>query len=236
MFELHLGENLQVSSEKFKEGFFVAGNPGQGKTVFLVQLALELIKNGQKGLLIDPYGDLAKTVEDHIKTEQAKKGVEFISLDIEGYDLAAKLQDKFVIVSGKYFDDGHRMTAKKIQRFVTKYYKQAKDDQWLIIDEALSCVNDEIFELYLASASKNIHYVFSGIDFLQLSKKERAEFANVVQNYVIYKTRNMDAVLLSRERGELDPKKIKAIEQYHFQALIDGGMKYTKGLHPLGEI
>ena len=45
MFDLHLGAQLRVSSEQFKEGFFVTGNPGQGKSVALVQIALEIIKN-----------------------------------------------------------------------------------------------------------------------------------------------------------------------------------------------
>ena len=62
MFDIHLGDNLRIPSDKFKEGFYITGNPGQGKTVSLINIALEAIKNNQTGLLLDPYGDLARDV------------------------------------------------------------------------------------------------------------------------------------------------------------------------------
>ncbi|MFH1405070.1 MAG: hypothetical protein ABIH21_03160 [Patescibacteria group bacterium] len=236
MFELHLGENLRISSDKFKEGFFVTGNPGQGKTTFLVQLALEVIKNKQTGLIIDPYGDFAKDIQSHLKSDDAKQQVEFTNLDINQDELNSALKEKVIVATGNYLTEGNRVTAQKIQKLLKQFYTQAQADQWLIVDEPLSCIDDELFEHFITSTEKGLNCVFSDSDFVKLSEDERAKFAKAVQNFVIYKPRNINSVLMAKERPVLNPDDIKAIKQYYFQILLDGKMSYIKSLFPIKDI
>jgi len=237
MFDIHLGDNLRIPSDKFKEGFYITGNPGQGKTVSLINIALEAIKNNQTGLLLDPYGDLARDVKNHLISTKAKNQVFITSLEVNQKDLNTAL-DKglFVIASGNFFEDGNRATAKKGIDLLNKFFIQAKKDQWLIADEAFSLLTDDLFEKYLEFKKIGLYPVFSANDFLLLSKKERKLFAKAVKNIVIYKPRRMNAILMSDERDELNPEDINAIKQYHFQVLMNNKISNHRGRFPLDDI
>lgn len=237
MFDIHLGDNLHIPSDKFKEGFFITGNPGQGKTVSLTNITLEVIKNNQTGLLLDPYGDLAKDVKNHLKTAKAKNQVFVTTLDISQKELDSALKKGlFVIASGNFFEDGNRETAKKGLSLLNKFFTQAKKDQWLIIDEAFSFLTDELFKKYLETNKIGLYTLFSANDFLLLSKKERRLFAKTINNLIIYKPRRMNAVLMAKEMAELNPKDINAIKQYHFQLLMNNKVSYYGSKFPLDDI
>jgi hypothetical protein len=236
MFEIHLGENLHIPSEKFKEGFFIAGSPGQGKSTTLLHIALGAIKNKQTGLLIDPYGDLAKTLENHSKSKEAKQQTAFISLDISQKELDVLLKDHFVIAAGDYFEDGNRKTAKKCIKLLKQFYKKKRKEKWLIVDEAFSMIDDDLFDKYMGNNTDGIYSVFSATEFILLSKKERQSFAKQVKNFVIYKPRNINAIKMAEERSILDPKDIKAIKQFHFQLLLGDELSYHKSKYPLDNV
>lgn len=237
MFDFHLGAKLLISSEKFKEGFFVTGNPGQGKTILLTQIALEAIRNGQSGLLLDPYGDMAKNIKNYIKSPHTKKHVIFVDLTVSQKELNETLgKGLFVIAGGNFLEEGNRQTTKKGIHLLQRFFQQAKKGQWLIVDEAFSILDDGLFQSYLKSGKTGLCTVFSASDFFLLSKEERKDFAKQVKNFVIYKPRHMNAVLMAKERKELNPEDIKAIEQFHFQLLMDGKVSYQQGKYPLADI
>ena len=237
MFELHVGAKLDISSKKFLEGFFITGNPGQGKSVTLSQIILEVIKNKQSGLFIDPYGDLAKDVLKNLTSLDSKNHVIFTDLDTDKKKLDSALQkNKFVIAAGHLFEDGNRKTFEKGVKLLNHFYKQAKKGQWLIIDEALSFLTDELFEKFMENKKIGVYSVFSASDFFLLSKEERRRFAKNVKNFIIFKPRNINSVLMAKERTKLDPENIKAIKQYHFQLLMDDEITYHQGVFPIEKI
>jgi hypothetical protein len=236
MFDLHLGASLRVPSVKFLDGFFLTGNPGQGKSVTLEQIVLEAVKNRQTGLFVDPYGDIAQNIQGHLKTDGAKSHVMFLDLELPQKELNAFLKDKFVVASARFLRDGNRKTVEKGQKLLTRFFKQAKAGQWLVADEALSFVNDELFESFLRARDLGLNTVFASTDFLFLSEDERERFAKAVKNLVIYKPRNINSVLMAKEWKGLDPENIKAIKQYHFQLLLDGKLSYHAGVFPIEAI
>lgn len=233
MFDLHLGAQLRVPSVAFKDGFFLVGDAGQGKSVWLEQLMTEVIKNRQTGLLLDPYGDLAKETQGHLKTPGAKDHVVFCELDAPQKQLNTILKDKFVVASGHLFKDGYRKTTEKGTALLTRFFKQANSGQWLIVDEAFSFLTDELFEQYLKAHELGLHSVFSAINFYYLSEEERHRFAQHVKNLVIYKPRNINSVFMAKEWKGLNPEQIKAIKQYHFQLLLDGKLSYHLAVWPV---
>lgn len=237
MFDLHLGAQLRISSDKFKEGFFLTGNPGQGRSIFLAQTILELIKNKQKGLALDPFGDLTKEVLSHLKSPEAKKQVAAFDLDLSQKELNAALKKNlFVVASGKAMTDGYRQTAEKGIRVLKNFYKQATEGQWLLVDEAFNLIDDELFQSHLESKKMGLNVLLAAMDFFLLSKEERKKFAQEFRSFIIYKPRNINAVFMAKEKKELDPENIKAIQQYHFQLLLDGKVSYHEALHPLADI
>ena len=236
MFDLHLGASLRVPSVAFKDGFFVTGNAGQGKSVWLEQLMIEVIKNRQTGLLLDPFGDLSKETQSHLKTSGFKDHVVFCDLEISQKQLNASLKDKFVVASGRLFKDGYRKTLENGSALLSQFFKQSKSGQWLIVDEALSFVNDKLLEQYLKATSLGLHTVFSSMDFYLLSEEERHRFAQHIKNLIIYKPRNINAIMMAKEWKGLDPESIKAIKQYHFQLLLDGKLSYHAAVFPVEPI
>jgi hypothetical protein len=236
MFDFHLGAQLRVPSVKFQDGFFLTGNAGQGKSILLEQIVLDLIKNRQTGLLVDLYGDLAKEVKSHLKTAEAQKQVAFTTLDTSQKDLTDALKSKFVVASGRLMKEGGRKTIGEGQKLLTRFFKLAKPGQWLIVDEALSLATDELLERYLGFKEMGLQTVFAASDFFLLSEEERARFAKVVKNLVIYKPRNINSVLMAKEWKGLDPENIKAIKQYHFQLMLDGKLSYHAAVFPIESI
>jgi hypothetical protein len=236
MFDLHLGAQLRVPSVAFKDGFFVTGNAGQGKSVWLEQLMIEVIKNRQTGLLLDPFGDLAKETQGHLKTPAAKAHVAFCNFDLPQKQLNTFLKDKFVVASGRMFKDGYRKTHEQGAALLSRFFKQAKPGQWLIVDEALSFVTDDLFEQYLQAGKLGLNAVFSAMDFYQFSEEERHRFARHVKNLIIYKPRNINAIMMAKEWKGLNPEQIKALRQYHFQALIDGKLSHHLAHWPIESI
>jgi len=236
MFDLHLGASLRVPSVAFKDGFFVTGNAGQGKSVWLEQLMIEVIKNRQTGLLLDPFGDLASEVQGHLKTSGAKNHVMFSDFEVPQKQLDIFLKDKFVVASGHLFKDGSRMTLKLGSTLLARFFKQAKSGQWLIIDEAFSFVTDDLFEQYLQAGKLGLNAVFSAMDFYQLSEEERHRFAQHIKNLIIYKPRNIKAIMMAKEWKGLNPEQIKALRQYHFQALVDGKLSHHAAQWPIESI
>jgi len=145
-------------------------------------------------------------------------------------------KNKFVIAAGRFLEEGNRKTVEKGTKLLNLFYKQAKKGQWLIADEAFSFLTDELFEKYLENKKIGLYTVFSASDFFLLSKEERHRFAKNVKNFIIYKPRHMNAVMMAKERKELDPENIKAIKQYHFQLLMDNKISYHQSVFPIEKI
>jgi len=235
MFDIQVGAQLRLSSEKFKDGFFVTGNPGQGKSVMLEQIALELIKNSQPGILVELYGDLSKGIQEHLKSDEFKKHAVFINLKDAKKIPASLKKNKFVVASGTLVKDGARKTFENAEKFMKAAYKSSKKGMWVIYDEAFNYFTEELLKKHMNNPKGN-YAIYSASDFLLLSEQERKLFAKKVKNFIIYKPRNLNANLMAKERKELKPETIKAIKQYHFQLLLDGKVTYHQGVFPVKDI
>lgn len=79
------GEDAVVRSKRAdrRRHMYVIGKSGSGKTVFIQNLAIQDIRNGEGVCVIDPHGDFVEYVLSHIPKERADDVVHFNPSDIE---------------------------------------------------------------------------------------------------------------------------------------------------------
>ncbi len=232
MFELHLADGLTVSSNSVCSPLALIGNPGQGKTVFLIQLVKELVKNKQAGLLYDPYGDLAKGIQEILKTKESKELVKFIKQ--EDFIKQEINFDSFIIVSGKTIKDGAIYTREIADQVITKAYKKLIPENWLIIDQAFDLATEEILENYLSPEAPKT--ILSDTTFINLSEEQRDKLFKQAKQFIIYKPRNIDGRFIEDYIKKPTAKDIAAIKQYHFCWLDNNKNSYHQGIWPVEEI
>ncbi len=233
MFELHLGEGLSIQSTELSSPLLVLGKSGQGKSVFLMNLVLELIKNGQKGYLYDPFGDIALKVKAQLKAPEVLTRVEFVSHD-DSATIAKALNEKFVLIRGDMLDEGSRKANDLARPLLKSILAAADATSWIIIDEAFGMIDDELFGLYLSKSSPQL--VLGATELVGLSAKERSQLFKATKNIALYKPRELDAKWLEENYSELNAKDIGAIQQYHFQFLHNEKLTYAAAPWPLPKL
>lgn len=240
MFEIQIGDKITLPSTIFKDIVFLTGRVGQGKSTTFLKVAIDVIKNGGAGLILDPYGDLAKSIKDHIKSQQVADRVVYGSFELSQSDLKKHLKaGKMVIVYGRMMKDGERKARENGIKFLKKFFKvvaekSAPKDLWFLIDEAFTFLDDEIYKEYLKVKKMKLNVMFCDNQLSKLSEKEREQFCKMVPNYLIYKTMNYDGLCLERNCSPfLKARDIAAIRQYHFQVLLGDQLRYDRGKWPI---
>lgn len=77
-------ENLvRMKPSDRRRHLYIVGKSGSGKSVFLQNLAVQDVQNGEGVCIIDPHGDLAEYVLSHVPKERAEDVVYFNPADIE---------------------------------------------------------------------------------------------------------------------------------------------------------
>ncbi|EKD43592.1 MAG: hypothetical protein ACD_72C00211G0001 [uncultured bacterium] len=235
MFDFHLGDKLTVPSAVIKSPLVVLGKSGQGKSISIIQLVLELIKYGEPGMLYDPYGDLAKDVQRQVTLEKAKKSCLFISQ--QDFLSSKQLFDSklFLIVNGNLLTEGGATTRVISQQVVLKAYQELAPDSWLVIDNAFGMVNEELFERYIAKNSA-LRVVLSDQTMINLSAQQRKQLCEQAQQYVIYSLQKIDSRWIEELVGNPKAEEILALPQYHFYYINLDKVIYTKSLWPVPQI
>jgi len=80
------GQDYEVKIKKSdrRRHLYVVGKSGGGKSVFIQNLAVQDIQNGEGVAVVDPHGDFAEYVLEHIPKERADDVVVFNPSDSEG--------------------------------------------------------------------------------------------------------------------------------------------------------
>ena len=231
MFDFHLGDGLTVSSAALSSPLVVLGRAGQGKSVFLLQVALELIKNKQHGILYDPFGDLAKDIQTHLQSTEAKQQATFVTQD--QFLTSITEINSFVVISGNLFEDGAASTRVAAYKVLKKAYTLLSPTDWIIIDEAFDMVDDELFQSYLAKNGVPKAVLCDQSIMTKLSKKQRDALFENTKQWVIYKPQNVDGRMIEEYLKNPTAKQIAAMEQYHFYWINNGKPTYTRGVWPI---
>ncbi|MFC1616474.1 hypothetical protein ACFL21_05005, partial [Patescibacteria group bacterium] len=63
---------VELTNEDFIGNTLVIGQSGNGKTTSLINIAVAEILQGKKGLLIDPYGDIIKAIQEYVPKDSIK--------------------------------------------------------------------------------------------------------------------------------------------------------------------
>lgn len=225
MFDFQLGEALSIketSLEGKSAPFLLVGNPGQGRSVFLVKFILELIKNRQSGILYDPYGDLAKKIFKYSKSDEVRDRVSLVNQD-DNIDFS-EAQERLLLIHGNLLEEGLRASRSKVQDILESSLSVLDKDNWLLVDEAFKWITDDLFDAYLNVDGPR--KFLSCQELFDLSSKERQRLFAAVQGVFVYKPRNLDAQWLAEYFDPFDVKSIAAIKQFCFQYLYPCGESF----------
>ena len=148
-------------------------------------------------------------------------------------DLAA---DKFVIVAGNKLKKGGRQTREAAIHILNIANLIVQKNSWLLVDEALENISDELFENYLELKNKGVNIVLSDVSLINLSENERNILLSYINSFVVYKIRNIDAQWLEKANKKFNAKSIASIKQFHYQYLSNGELEYSPSTWPLKEI
>ncbi len=234
MFEMHVGDGLTIDSSTVQSPTVILGKAGQGKTVFIMLWALELIKNKQRGLLYDPFGDLARDIQDRTESEEVKQHTTFLTQ--EEFLSSQEAINGFVVVQGQTLEDGAAATRGVAQEVVRKAYTLLDEDAWLIIDQASDIADQELFSKYIGADMKTPRTLLCDQTLINYSRAQREELFSKAQQWVFFKVRNIDGRFLEENFASPTAKDIAAMKQYHFYYIGDGEPQYTTSRWPVEKI
>jgi hypothetical protein len=235
MFELHMGDDLTVLSSTVNSPLLVLGSQGQGKSVFLIQMVLELIQNEETGFLYDPYGDLAAAIQEHVQSDECQERVTFVThAEYANQKSGTREEDQFIVVSGTMLESGVNATRELGLDVLERALKEASPNDWIIIDETSEFLSDEIFSAYLQSSGSRC--VLSDRSLMRYSSQQREALLNAAQQVVLYKPRKIDGKWIEEMRGAPTAKDTAAIKQYHYYWIDGAESRYTKSPWPIEKI
>lgn len=226
MLELQLGKKTVVSFAGVQSPVLILGRPGQGKSVLVLQICLELIRNKQTGLFYDPYGDLAQKIQTSVTSKEGKRLLFTCSQDEFANQGLSKLSTHFVVVYGNYLIDGSVQTKQKARSAISQALPVLTKHQWLLVDEAFSLEDDRLFTEFIKNDRSAPRRIFSANSLLGLSAQDRQRLMAAVRHWFVYKVQNIDAQFLEEADEQFKAKDIAAIQQYQYQVLMNGEASY----------
>ncbi|KKQ70859.1 MAG: hypothetical protein UT33_C0015G0027 [Candidatus Peregrinibacteria bacterium GW2011_GWC2_39_14] len=237
MFKIELGQKCLLDPSEISGPILLLGIPGQGKSVTMIQMALTLIKNKQKGLFFDTYGDLAETIKKLVKSKSSKANFAIFDANkISEKDIQKNIKDKFVIVFSRTAHEGFRKTRAKANEIVKKAYKFAQKGDWIIADQAFDIIDDVLLEKYLQTKKLGIKTVLADQTIMALSDKEKLQLKKAAGGYVIYKVRGLDANWFPKNVPIFKGKKLSETPKYEFYFASNKKIAKFKGVFPLKAI
>ena len=234
----------------------IFGAPGQGKTFALATMAISDIVHGRGGVLIDPYGDLADKILDHVPSDRKTKVVVF---DLEEGDLASNIErfEKEIHLSEVRSDDQKFLLCKlhgmKLgedvpcafgQYLLGKFFEVVGEDQnlsnrALYLDEAYNYLDESNLDRVLQSKSLGLRTVLSDQSKKGYINETLKQLAVATDHLLSYKTDDETQKFIS-ENYHLDvsAEDIGALEKYHHYAslIVNGERQPTtimQGVHPI---
>jgi hypothetical protein len=233
MFELHIGDTLSVPFTAINSPLLLLGNMGQGRSTTLQKIVIDLIKNGQTGCIYDPYGDLTQAIKKGVISETYKNNFIIFDDSISESEMKKNIPHKFILIYSKKLQEGGRNIRQKAIGLIKKLQKDLQEGQWCLVDEAFEYLDDTILKNYFDLTERGVKVVFSDSTLINLSKDEREELIKNIDNFIVYKLRNIDAKWLEENNPIFRMKDIGAIQQYHYQFLHNGRMEYSASLWPI---
>ena len=92
-----------ISTEDLRQHLYIVGKSGTGKTTLLKNLILQLISQGHGVGVIDPHGDLAQDILDHIPRSRIEETVYFNPADLDfpiGMNVLRTSAPRHLVASG----------------------------------------------------------------------------------------------------------------------------------------
>ncbi|HBB02931.1 TPA: hypothetical protein DCZ16_04025 [Candidatus Peregrinibacteria bacterium] len=237
MFKIELGQKCILNSDEISGPILLLGIPGQGKSVTMIQMALTLIENKQKGLFFDTYGDLAEKIKKLVKSKSSKANfVIFDANKISEKDIQKNIKNKFVIVFSRTAHDGFRRTRAQANEIVKNAYRFAQKGSWIITDQALDIIDDVLFEKYLQTRKSDIKTILADQTIMALSDKEKLQLKKAAGGYIIYKVRSLDSNWLQKNVKTFKGKKLSETPKYEFYFAANKKIAKFKSIFPLKAI
>ncbi|HLC69890.1 MAG TPA: hypothetical protein VJH75_02490 [Patescibacteria group bacterium] len=228
------GETFCLSPENRSGIMHLLGRAGQGKSVTLEYIIISDIHNGRSGMLIDPYGDLIKTVQTYIPVDKASRVVVFESqagtfdenvakfhqeINFEEMNSDAK---KFLLCKLDYRTLGAD-GARQLGTYLVKQFLEITngENQTLGLDEAHNFVDEKIIEQMEHSKDKGLSCILSD----QMSMDYRMDIImrllEAANHIICYYTAPETAGLINKYHPEMIPSEILALKKFDFMVKIN---------------
>ena len=227
------------------------GRPGQGMTITLEEILISDIHNNRGGMIIDPYGDLIKNVQEYVPKDKVNnvsifeaqnetldeniarfnKEIDFEEIKNNNAKmLLCKLDSRILGVD----------LAREIGISLVNQFLQIIDGKQrsLVIDEAHNFLNEEIVKQIINSKEKELSCILTA----QTSRHYRTDLLerllNAANHVLCYYTDEETANLINKYHPEINTDEIKSLEKYNFIVKVNAqtdspATMKLKGIFPI---
>lgn len=222
-------EIVGLSSPERSGILHLMGHSGQGKSVTLEMMAIADIHNGRGGMLIEPYGDLIKDVQEYIPTDKADKVTFFEASTGDLEANIAKFQNEINLTEMK--EDAQKFLLCKID-YQTLGNDVARDlgiyligqflnvvggeNRSLFIDEAHNFINEETLEKILKSKENNLSCILSDQTCLHYRTDILKSLLKTLDHIICYQVDTKTADLINEFHPEIISDELTTLEKYYF--------------------
>lgn len=201
---------------------YTIGRTGVGKSTLLLNMAISDIKCGNGFCIIDPHGDLAEAILEHIPANRVEDVIYFNPSDIEfpmGFNPLRNIHPDFqhLVASGiistfkKLYAESWGPRMEHILRFSLLTLLEYRKATLLDIQKLLTDTEFR-YEVLSKIQNTNIHSFWDN-EFNKYSKSMRAEIISPILNKVgIFSSNSMIRNIFSQ-----------SIRSFHFQKAMDEG-------------
>lgn len=245
------GETFGLSPEERPGILHLFGRSGHGKSVTLEDIVISDIHNGRGGMLIDPYGDLVKDIQDYIPADKANKVAVFEAQAGTLDENIAKFQQeihfeemkkdgqKFLLCKLDYRTLGTGV-ARELSIYLVKQFLQivGGENRSLVLDEAHNCVDEEVLEQIVQSKAKGLSCIMSDQTSMHYRTDILERTLEVANHVFCYFVDSATANLINKNHPEMSPSELTSLEKFNFITKVNAktaspSVMKLKGVFPI---
>jgi len=228
------GETFGLSPEERPGILHLFGRSGHGKSVTLEDIIISDIHNGRGGMLIDPYGDLMKDIQDYIPADKANKVAVFEAMAGTLDENIAKFQkeihfeemkkdvQKFLLCKLDYRSLGTGV-AREFGLYLVKQFLQVVggEGRSLGLDEAHNFVDEEVLEQIVQSKEKGLSCILSDQTSMHYRTDILERTLEAANHVLCYFIDSETADLINKYHPEINTSELTSLEKYNFVAKVN---------------
>lgn len=222
-------EIFNISNEDRPGILHLFGNTGQGKSVTIENLIISDIHNNRGGMLIDPYGDLIKAIQDYIPIDKVNKVTVFeakagtLDENIVKFKQEIRFEEmqkdsqKFLLckIDNRTLDTG---VARELGIYLVKQFLQIVnvENRSLILDEAHNFIDKDILGEMTQSKEKGLSCILLDQTSTHYHTDILERLLKSANHVLCYFTDNLTVNTINKYHPDMNPEELTLLEKYQF--------------------